>query len=126
MTATAGLRPRPLRELRMPPAAHPRGQTHLSSASGLVVVGDRLYFVADDEHHLGALPLAQATGDAPVTLHRLRPDDLPQEAWARKARKPDCPHCPIRDLCKFPDKTVAAHDDSAWRGHVDKKTALSQ
>ena len=43
-----------------------------------------------------------------------------------KARKPDCPHCPIRDLCKFPDKTVAAHDDSAWRGHVDKKTALSQ
>ena len=22
-----------------------------------------------------------------------------------KARKPDCPHCPIRDLCRFPEKT---------------------
>lgn len=21
------------------------------------------------------------------------------------ARKPDCPHCPIRDLCRYPDKT---------------------
>nr|WP_240703612.1 endonuclease III [Thermomonas aquatica] len=43
-----------------------------------------------------------------------------------KARKPDCPHCPIRDLCKFPGKTAAIDDDSAWRAHVDKKTALSQ
>ena len=24
-----------------------------------------------------------------------------------KARKPDCPHCVIRDLCRFKDKTVA-------------------
>jgi endonuclease-3 len=23
-----------------------------------------------------------------------------------KARKPDCPQCVIRDLCRFPDKTV--------------------
>jgi endonuclease-3 len=22
-----------------------------------------------------------------------------------KARKPDCPHCPIRDICRYPDKT---------------------
>jgi endonuclease-3 len=22
-----------------------------------------------------------------------------------KARIPDCPHCPIRDLCRYPDKT---------------------
>lgn len=21
-------------------------------------------------------------------------------------RKPDCPHCPVRDLCRYPDKTV--------------------
>jgi endonuclease-3 len=26
-----------------------------------------------------------------------------------KARKPDCPHCPIRDLCRWPDK-------AAWDG----------
>ena len=25
-----------------------------------------------------------------------------------KARKPDCPHCPIRDLCRWPEKTPAA------------------
>ena len=25
-----------------------------------------------------------------------------------KARKPDCPHCPIRDLCRWPDKTPSA------------------
>ena len=25
-----------------------------------------------------------------------------------KARKPDCPHCPIRDICKFADKTSGA------------------
>ena len=23
-----------------------------------------------------------------------------------KARKPDCPHCVIRELCRFPDKTL--------------------
>ncbi|KJS40796.1 MAG: endonuclease III [Rhodospirillaceae bacterium BRH_c57] len=23
-----------------------------------------------------------------------------------KARKPDCPHCVVRDICRFPDKTV--------------------
>ncbi|MEO6263390.1 MAG: endonuclease III [Luteimonas sp.] len=25
-----------------------------------------------------------------------------------KARTPDCPHCPIHDLCRYPDKTVPA------------------
>ena len=25
-----------------------------------------------------------------------------------KARKPECPHCPIRDLCRWPEKTTAA------------------
>jgi endonuclease-3 len=25
-----------------------------------------------------------------------------------KARKPECPACPVRDLCHFPDKTIAA------------------
>ncbi|HRP35828.1 MAG TPA: endonuclease III, partial [Gammaproteobacteria bacterium] len=24
-----------------------------------------------------------------------------------KARKPDCPHCVIRDICRFKEKTVA-------------------
>ena len=25
-----------------------------------------------------------------------------------KARRPDCPHCPIRDLCRWPDKTPSS------------------
>ena len=25
-----------------------------------------------------------------------------------KARRPDCPHCPVRDLCAFKDKTTEA------------------
>jgi endonuclease-3 len=27
-----------------------------------------------------------------------------------KARKPDCPHCPIVDLCRWPDKTAGARE----------------
>ncbi|MGH8079603.1 MAG: endonuclease III [Lysobacter sp.] len=30
-----------------------------------------------------------------------------------KARKPDCPHCAIRDLCRFPDKTPGEPDPVA-------------
>src|SRR3546814_19561513 len=42
------------------------------------------------------------------------PDEYRQDAhhwlilhgrYTCKARKPDCPHCVIRDLCRFPDKT---------------------
>jgi len=44
------------------------------------------------------------------------PDDFRQDAhhwlilhgrYVCKARKPDCPHCIIRDLCRYPDKTVS-------------------
>jgi endonuclease III len=30
-----------------------------------------------------------------------------------KARKPDCPHCAIRDLCRYPDKTAGEPDPIA-------------
>lgn len=43
-----------------------------------------------------------------------------------KARKPDCAHCLLHDLCRWPDKAPLATSDSAWRPHVGKKTALSQ
>ncbi|TWO70592.1 hypothetical protein FN976_13595 [Caenimonas sedimenti] len=90
MTAAGELLTEPLRELRVSPALHPRGQRHLSSASGLVLAGGWLYLVADDEHHLGALPLAHAGDDHPVALHRLRPGELPGDKEARKKHKPDC------------------------------------
>jgi hypothetical protein len=58
----------------------------LSAASGLVLAGDFLYVVADDEHHLGVFP---ATGDAAGELISLFPGELPAAKRERKARKPD-------------------------------------
>lgn len=86
--------PTPLQDLLLDPATHPRGQAHLSAASGLVRAGAWLYLVADDEHHLGLLPAGAAVlqhlPQAPlVQLHRILPGDLPAEPKARKKRKPD-------------------------------------
>ena len=70
------LRPTHLCNLLVEPGAHPRGQAHLSAASGLVRVGGRLYLVADDEHHLGTVA---ADGAGWVRLHRLLAGDLPAD-----------------------------------------------
>lgn len=84
----------PVRDLLVDPRSHPRGQAHLSSASGLVRVQRQLYVVADDEHHLGVwdetltgTPGARTGG--PVTLLRLFDGDLPPDKGQRKAAKPD-------------------------------------
>lgn len=89
------LTPTHLQDLLLDPATHPRGQAHLSAASGLVRAGAWLYMVADDEHHLGMLPataavVLQPTAQAPlVQLHRILDGDLPADARTRKKRKPD-------------------------------------
>lgn len=80
------LRAVPIRDLRVDPAAHPRGQPHLSAASGLVRAGRFLHVVADDENHLGTFDPA---GDGLVQLHRLLPGDLPLRKDDRKRRKAD-------------------------------------
>ena len=59
---------------------------HLSAASGLVQVGQRLFVVADDEHTLAVFDLS---GDRAGRLHRLFDGDLPDKPKARKAAKPD-------------------------------------
>jgi endonuclease III len=68
-------------------------------------------------------------------LVRLVPDEFKRDAhhwlilhgrYTCKARKPDCAHCVIHDLCRWPGKATLSDDDSAWRPDVDKKTALSQ
>lgn len=50
-------------------------------------------------------------------LMKVVPDQYRQDAhhwlilhgrYVCKARKPDCPHCVIRDLCRYPDKTPGA------------------
>jgi hypothetical protein len=73
---------------------------HLSAASGLVQLGQRLFVVADDEHALAAFDLG---GEHTGRLHRLFDGELPDEPKTRKAAKPDLealahlppwPHCP--------------------------------
>jgi hypothetical protein len=78
--------PKLLRALVLDPAAHPLGQAHLSAASALVRVGERLYVVADDELHLGLFSLAD---EDPGRLVRLFEGELPAPKAARKAAKPD-------------------------------------
>ncbi|RTL47063.1 MAG: hypothetical protein EKK53_00700, partial [Burkholderiales bacterium] len=62
------------------------GPEHVSAASGLVHVGDRLFVVADDENSLGMFSLER---DEAGTLVRLFPGELPSAPKARKAAKPD-------------------------------------
>ncbi len=80
------LKPLHLRDLRVDPDKHPRAQPHLSAASGLVRVDNRLYIVADDEHHIG---IVDADPQLPVGLYRIQPGDLPRDKRERKRLKPD-------------------------------------
>lgn len=82
-----------LRRLTLDPHRHPRGQAHLSAASGLVCAGGSAYVLADDEHHLACFRGARRPG----VLARLMPGDLPARKAARKRRKPD-----FESLCWLP------------------------
>ena len=62
----------------------------------------------------GKTPLA-----VEVRLLKVVPDEFKQDAhhwlilhgrYVCKARKPDCPQCVIRDLCRYPDKTPGEPD----------------
>ncbi|MFN0314601.1 MAG: DUF6929 family protein [Burkholderiales bacterium] len=75
----------PLRALATDPTTHPRGQHHLSAASGLVCRNGLAYVIADDEHHLAVFRERQTFGE----LHRILPGDLPAQKGTRKKRKPD-------------------------------------
>jgi hypothetical protein len=92
------LTPVHLRDLRVEPGTHPRGQAHLSSASGLVLAGEWLYAVADDEHHLGIFKSSAAPGDF-VQLHRMLAGDLPRDKARRKKLKPDLESLALLPAC---------------------------
>lgn len=96
--ATCSIRP-----LTLAPGDHPRGQGHLSAASGLVCMRGCAYVLADDEHHLGHF----RAGDAPGVLTRLIEGNLPEAKAARKRRKPD-----FESLCWLPD--ASASGGSLW------------
>lgn len=74
------------RQLILEAPESPGRPAHVSAASGLVRAGAWLYVVGDDSLHLAAFPLE---GDAPGRSTRLFPGELPLEAKARKAAKPD-------------------------------------
>ena len=76
-----------VRELLVDDAAGSVGQAHLSAASGLVMLGNRLFVVADDEHHLAVFDRANCE---PGRLVPLLDGKLPLRHQARKAAKPDC------------------------------------
>lgn len=86
----------PLRELSLPPADHPRGQSHVSSASGLALAGDYLYIVADDENHVLQLD-ARDAATCPIVLTPFTRGVLPDDKSKRKKRKAD-----LESLIVFP------------------------
>ena len=91
--AGPALATRTLRALTLTPGHHPRGQAHLSAASGLVCAAGSAYVLADDEHHL-----ARFQGqEAPGLLSRLIEGELPDGKGERKRRKPD-----FETLCWMP------------------------
>ncbi|MGH8598404.1 MAG: DUF6929 family protein [Gammaproteobacteria bacterium] len=59
---------------------------YLSAASGLALIADRLYVVADDELHLGVF---EPFCDTPGGLIRLFEGELPLATESRKKQKPD-------------------------------------
>ena len=90
-TLSTPAHPTLLHPLQLDPAQHPRGLSHLSAASGLVRVRQRLYVVADDELHLGQFDdcSSPTPNAAPGTLLRLLDGELPAGKKQRKAAKPD-------------------------------------
>ena len=63
-------------------------RTGLARGKDVRAVEERLLKVVPDEYRLDAHHW--------LILHG---------RYTCKARKPDCPHCVVRDLCRFPDKT---------------------
>lgn len=75
-----------IRELTLERPTAPGRATHLSAASGLVIVQSSLYVVADDELSLVVFP---AAGEAPGKLIRYLEGELPFGKEKRKKLKPD-------------------------------------
>lgn len=77
-----------VRPLEIDAASHPRGQPHISSASGLIIVGDWFYIVADDENHLIALRSTDVESGA-LQMLPLLDARLPTDVAERKRQKRD-------------------------------------
>lgn len=80
------IHPRILRTLELEEPLGLGGPRHLAAGSGLVVIGDYFYVVADDALQLACFRRSSA---AKGSLVRMFPGELPSDHDARKAVKPD-------------------------------------
>jgi hypothetical protein len=90
-----------IRALTLPSPPDADDSAHISAASGMVVVGEFLYVIADDELHLG---LFERSGAGAGSLIRLFPGELPVIPAERKALKPD-----LEALVQLPGFTGYPH-----------------
>ena len=75
-----------VRALKLDHKAGASQSNHVAAASGLAIVGDTVYVVADDELYLAVFPnMAREPG----TTVRVLPGDLPHDYKERKEKKPD-------------------------------------
>ncbi len=95
-----------LRDLTLAAPSAAGRPAYLAAASSLVVVGSRLYVIADDELHLGVFP---TQGDAEGTLIRLLDGELPDGEKKRKRRKPDFEaQVRLPEFAKYPHGALLA------------------
>jgi hypothetical protein len=80
------IRPTAIRDLTVDAPRGPHGGRFIAAGSGLVRAGEHLYVIADDERELAVFP---AEGEAPGTLRRMLPGELPSDPAERKRQKPD-------------------------------------
>ena len=89
----------PVERVRALKLAHRAGasqSSHVAAASGLAIVGETVYVVADDELFLAVFPdMARDPGKAIPIL----PGDLPHDYKERKERKPDLES--LTELARF-------------------------
>src|SRR5690606_29981753 len=78
--------PKLLRRLTLAAPEPASGRAHVSAASALVRVAERLYVAADDELQLGVFELGDERSGHLLPLFD---GELPADAVARKAAKPD-------------------------------------
>lgn len=95
------IHPRIICPLMLAPMLETKSALHLSAASGIVVAGDFLYVVSDDELHLGVFDVR---GRAAGRLVRIFPGDLPDAPALRKAAKPD-----LEALVRLPPFETCPH-----------------
>lgn len=98
------IRARAIRELTIDAPRGADGGRFISAASGLVLAGELLYVIADDERELGVFA---AEGDAPGRLERFLPGELPADPAERKRHKPD-----VEALALLPGALLALESGS--------------